>query len=280
MGEFRLEIRFSETEILDRAVRELQELPQRAGLERTGELVSRLLADERLRAMLDAANTLLVRYLKYNDHGWYHAIITARNALKILLILHECGIEPNLVSHGLGTLDDSAFVTVLAAFLHDVGNMVHRELHWLHGVYIASPLVWEYINVLYPDADVSKRWLLYAHVANAIYSHDEKVQAFTIEASCVKVGDGADIMGGRSRRPYDLGKIDIHSISALSIREVEIEKGVERPVMIRVDMIDPAGVFQVEEVLLPKIKTSLLRDLVEIRVTVNGRPIKLSRIVT
>lgn len=279
MEEFQLEIRFSESEILSKAIKELKELPRQFELERTNELVTRLLSDERLRAMLNAANTLLVRYLKYNDHGWYHAIITSRNALKLLLLLHDAGILPNIVAHGLGTLDDSAFVTVLAAFLHDIGNMVHRDFHWLHGVYIASPVVWEYINVLYPESPLEKRWLIYAHVANAIYSHDESVQAFTIEASCVKVGDGADIMGGRSRKPYDLGKVDIHSISALSIREVEIERGVEKPVQIRVDMIDPAGVFQIEEVLLPKIKTSLLRDFVEIKVTVNGRPIKLSRIV-
>ena len=279
MEEYRLEIRISEQMLLKNVIKELREIPQKANLEKTNKLVNELLSDNTLRAMLNAANVLLVNYLKYNDHGWNHSCITARNALKILLVLNDAGIKPNIVSHGFGTFDDAAFIVVLASFLHDIGNMYHRKLHYLSSVIISEPIIWKYINEFYYDETLKKKWLIYAHITNAIFSHDETVQAFTIEASAVKVGDGCDIAAGRSRRPYNLGKVDIHSISALSIRDVQIMRGKEKPLRIHIDLTNPAGVFQIEEVLWPKVKSSLLADKIEIVATVNGKPIRLSRII-
>ncbi len=279
MEVYRLEIRISEQMLLKNVIKELREIPQKANLEKTNKLVNELLSDNTLRAMLNAANVLLVNYLKYNDHGWNHSCITARNALKILLVLNDAGIKPNIVSHGFGTFDDAAFIVVLASFLHDIGNMYHRKLHYLSSVIISEPIIWKYINEFYYDETLKKKWLIYAHITNAIFSHDETVQAFTIEASAVKVGDGCDIAAGRSRRPYNLGKVDIHSISALSIRDVQIMRGKEKPLRIHIDLTNPAGVFQIEEVLWPKVKSSLLADKIEIVATVNGKPIRLSRII-
>jgi len=279
MGEYKLEMRISEQMLLKNVIKELREIPQKARLKKTSRLVDKLLSDDILRAMLNAANVLLVNYLKYNDHGWNHSCITARNALKILLVLNDAGIKPNIVSHGFGTLDDAAFIVILASFLHDIGNIYHRKLHYLSSVIVSEPIIWNYINEFYHDEDLKKKWLIYAHITNAIFSHDESVQAFTIEASAVKVGDGCDIAAGRSRRPYNLGKVDIHSVSALSIRDVTITRGKEKPLRIQVDMTDPAGIFQVEEVLWPKVKSSLLVDKIEILCTVDGKPIRLSRII-
>jgi metal-dependent HD superfamily phosphatase/phosphodiesterase len=52
---------------------------------------------------------------------------------------------------------------------------------------------------------------------------------------------------GRVRISYKTGKVDIPSLTPLSIIKVEIEKGKNQPVQILVNMDNPAGVFQIEE---------------------------------
>ena len=65
----------------------------------------------------------------------------------------------------------------------------------------------------------------------------------------VTVADGTDMAGGRSRIPFLSGKNDIHAISAQAINKVTIVKGDMKPVSIQVFMDNPAGIFQIEEVL-------------------------------
>ena len=96
----------------------------------------------------------------------------------------------------------------------------------------------------------------------------------------VTIADGLDMCEGRSRKPYDMGKVDIHSISALSITSVEIEKGTKKkPLKLNVLMLSEAGVFQVEEVFLPKLRTSGLDDDTEINTLINGKPLALSQVL-
>ncbi len=78
--------------------------------------------------------------------------------------------------------------------------------------------------------------------------------------------------------PYHKGKVDIHSVSALAINNVILEKGEEKPLRITVAMDNPAGVFQVQAVLEKKIRTSGLRDHVAIYVLVNGERLVLSHV--
>ncbi len=257
-------------------INELKSIPVSLELEKSSRLVEELLTDARIKAMLNATNTMLVGYLKYNDHGWSHAVIVARNAVKILKILLKKGIQPSMVAYKFGDLDDSFFITLIASFLHDVGNMVHRSFHWGHSVHISYDLIWDYINRYYKDADLNRKWVIFAHIANAIYSHDERVKAFTIEASAIKVGDGCDMAAGRSRKPYT-GKVDIHSVSAWSITEVEITEGDKKPLKIRINMTNPAGIFQVEEILMKKVEASILVNQIEYDIRVNDKPIKLVR---
>ncbi|RLE58929.1 MAG: phosphohydrolase, partial [Thermoprotei archaeon] len=71
---------------------------------------------------------------------------------------------------------------------------------------------------------------------------------------------------GRARIPYEMGKIDIHALSALSIKCVELSKGNNKPVKIIIKMDDLAGYFQVEKVLMPKIESSGLKNFIEVEV--------------
>jgi hypothetical protein len=97
-----------------------------------------------------------------------------------------------------------------------------------------------------------------------------------MEAGIVKVADGTDMEGGRARIPYNRGKIDIHSVSALSIQKVTISEGQEKPLKITVEMNDHAGIFQVQEVLGKKIETSGLKGFIEISAVVSGREVKVT----
>ena len=67
---------------------------------------------------------------------------------------------------------------------------------------------------------------------------------------------------GRARIPYQIRKVDIHSLSALAIEKLEINWGKKKPVDIVVAMMNPAGIFQIEWVLEGKILYSGLEDFV------------------
>lgn len=278
MSESYFEIRpqLPEKMLIKNVIKELRELPVQHGLEKTAMLIDTMLNDKEILAAQNATNHMIVKYLKYNDHGPSHAVITARNAVKILLLLEDT-LPPNMVQSGVGSLDDAAAVVALAAYIHDLGNMVHRHFHYGFSVMVGNKIIWKYIRRFWRNESLRKKWLIYAHIVNAIFSHDEKVFAYTVEGSVVKVADGCDMAAGRSRKPYNIGKVDIHSVSALSITEVEIKRGLKKPVRIEVNMVDAAGIFQVEEILLKKIKASILMDYIEIETFVNGKRVKLSK---
>jgi metal-dependent HD superfamily phosphatase/phosphodiesterase len=74
-----------------------------------------------------------------------------------------------------------------------------------------------------------------------------------VEAGIVRVADALDLSEGRSRIPYQAGKIDIHSISAMAIHRVEISEGAPKPIHINIWMNNMAGIFQVDELLKQKL---------------------------
>jgi metal-dependent HD superfamily phosphatase/phosphodiesterase len=86
----------------------------------------------------------------------------------------------------------------------------------------------------------------------------------------VKVADALDMERGRARIPYEAGRINIHSVSALSIERVSIEGGLEKPIKVKIEMSNPAGIFQVDNLLATKIRDSGLEGFVSIEVIVAG----------
>jgi len=76
-------------------VSELRDIPRQNGLSRTMALIETMLRDPEIKAAQNATNHIIVQYLKYNDHGRAHAIITTRNALKILILLKD-HVQPNI----------------------------------------------------------------------------------------------------------------------------------------------------------------------------------------
>jgi metal-dependent HD superfamily phosphatase/phosphodiesterase len=222
-----------------------------------------LQSDEEVSTLLNLANFIAVRKLGYNDHGPIHARICAANGVRILqVLLDSTEVELDTV-HGLGMTEDDAYLVVLAAcMLHDLGNAIHRDDHEVFSVVLAKPLLDRLLAGIY--SDLSERTEVISQVLHALYAHDHGENALTIEAAIVVVADGADITKGRGRLSFDLGKHDIHSISALSIESVDIRKGKTKPLEIHVTMSNSAGIYQVQETLGKKVAASPLRDYVEI----------------
>ena len=228
--------------------------------------------DVEVQTYLQMANVMAVERLRYNDHGPVHSRITSGSALEIFEILSR-RITPTTVRDGVCSLEDAKVAVLCGAYLHDIGNAIHRAAHHLHGCSIARPILDRLLSKVY-SADKELIFRLKSEILHCIFSHDEDVECLTMEAGSVKVADGTDMAEGRARIPYRIGGVDIHSLSALSIRKVEIEEGEEVPIRILVNMDNPAGVFQIERVLGRKISSSGIDRWVEVIALEKGKEIK------
>jgi len=228
--------------------------------------------DNEVQGYLRMANVMAVDRLMYNDHGPVHSKIASGSALEIFNILTK-KVTPTTVADGACSLEDAKVIVLCGAYLHDIGNVVHRVDHHIHGCIIASPILDRLLKKVYPGEE-ALYLRLKSEILHAIFSHDEEVRCLSVEAGAAKVADGTDMAQGRARIPYKTGKVDIHSLSALSITKVEIERGDRKPVRILVNMNNPAGVFQIEEVLEKKIRTSGIEEHVEVVALQKGTEIK------
>ncbi len=239
---------------------------------RVAEVYDLLEGDPETQTCLKMSNIMAVNRMGYNDHGPVHSRIVAGSALEIFRILQD-KVEMSIVKDGVGTIEDSRLVVLCGAYLHDIGNAVHRIEHHIHGCEIARPILDRLLPQIYQQ-DAGRMIRVRQEILHCIFAHDEEVKCLSVEAGIVKVADGTDMAEGRARIPYKLGKVDIHSMSALAIRKVEVVEGDERPVTIVVHMTNPAGIFQIEQVLMRKIKTSGIEKLVQVIALIDGKELK------
>jgi metal-dependent HD superfamily phosphatase/phosphodiesterase len=225
-------------------------------------LWSLLLSDTELQASWEMANFIAVRKLGHNDHGRTHAVIATAHALSMLGLLHDDGIQSDIEEHGRGDADDAACIVIAALLCHDLGNQVHRSDHAVISVSLAQPVLDRVLPEIYPE--LSTRVAIRSFVLSAIYSHHGTPPPITIESALVCIGDAADMTKGRGRLSFDAGSVTIHTVSALAIESVTICKGEWKPVEIRVTMSNSAGIFQVQELLGPKVINGPLANYVDI----------------
>ena len=226
--------------------------------------------DQEIQEIIAHGNTLVIGRLNYNDHGPIHSRIASINALTVLQILHSEGIETTIEKEKWGDYRDSQVVVLIATYLHDMGNSIHREQHYQHVLTMANPILREFLPTLYSP---QRSHRIRASILECMYSHDEGAQCLSIEGGCVTVGDGTDMANGRVRIPFSLGKLDIHSVSALSIENVKIVKGENKPILIEVELSESAGVFQIQNVLGKKIHASGIQKYIQVRGKVLGKDI-------
>ena len=225
-----------------------------------------LSADPRVRANWEMANYLAIAKLNYNDHGPIHARVTASYLAQIMALLIEAKAPFDVVESGAGDIEDAFAVGMAGILLHDIGNSMSRSSHEILGVMMAREVLERILPPLYPDPE--KLQLIENFILSCVQCHDMNPPPVYLEGGIVAVADGCDMSKGRARMPFDLGKIDIHAVSALSIEEVDIIRGGSLPVEIHVEMSNSAGIFQVEEILVKKLVATPLKAYVTVMANV------------
>ena len=231
------------------------------------QLMDRINADAELLQLWKCANINAVERLNMSDHGEVHIRIVANAGLRILRLLVEAGVQPSVVSHYGLTYEEAEVIVVLAACLHDLGIAVHRGDHERYSLILAYPKARQLLSEIYPEPTLT---IIVAETLHAVIAHRADIRCLTIEAGVLKVADALDMTQGRSRIPFEAGQLNIHSVSALAVEAVQIEKGAERPVRLAITLSNSAGIFQVDELLKRKLKNSTLVPYVEVEARIEG----------
>lgn len=221
--------------------------------------------DTELQTLWRCANVLAVDRMGFNDHGPVHVKIVANGALKMLRMLVERGVEPSVKADYGMAVEDAEVVVVLASIMHDLGMAIVRDGHEIYSVPLALGILRRCLPACYAAEEAT---IITSEVLHAIFSHHGLNKPLTIEAGVVKVADALDMEKGRARIPFEAGKVDIHSVSALSIESVSLEEGGEKPITIRIEMSNPAGIFQVDNLLGAKIKGSGIEDYIHVEAVI------------
>jgi uncharacterized protein len=140
--------------------------------------------NEELSSFIAAADRVM-EALGYTEHGFRHANLTARIAFNVLT---RAGFDEHTANLGS-----------VAGYLHDVGNMVSREVHGQTG----AVLVYDTLKVSVPGHDL-------ATIVAAIANHEEpNGAAVSPAAAAVILADKSDVHRSRVRKSGQI-QFDIH----------------------------------------------------------------------
>lgn len=217
--------------------------------------------DVKLQTIWKCSNVMAIDRMGYTDHGPTHVKIVANSALKLFRILVERNVVPSIVKNYGMKNEDAEVVVVLGSIFHDLGMAVKRDGHELYSAIFALEFVEKYLRQIYSEEE---RTIICSEVLHSIVTHENPNKPLTVEAGIVRIADALDMEEGRARIPFQGGKVDIHSVSALSIEKVNIQEGAEKPVTIRITMSNSAGIFQIDELLKPRIENSGLQNYIHV----------------
>ncbi|MFC7098593.1 HD domain-containing protein [Halobaculum marinum] len=239
--------------------------------ERVNEVLAAIDADPEIYTYLRAQNVNAVTRKGYNDHGAKHIEIVRNRALRLYDLLKRGGVEFNGAGdQGLQEADE-AVIVALAATLHDIGHVVHRDEHAYYSIPLAADVLDRFLQQ-FDYYGVSERVRVKAEVLHAILCHHTEETPLTREAGVIRVADALDMERGRSRIPYEKGGRGINTLSSRAISNVELKPGDAAdghdgdaaPVLVEIEMVNAAGVYQVDNLLKAKLRDSLIEDLVRI----------------
>ena len=232
--------------------------------------------DKKLKTYWRCANVMAIERMGYTDHGPTHVKIVANLSLKLLRILVEKKlITPSIVENYGMKNDDAEVVVVLGSIFHDLGMIVQRNNHEKFSAFLALEFFEKFLTPIYSEEEQA---IITSEVLHAIVTHEQPYtneppnKILTKEAGIVGIADALDMEAGRARIPFQAGKVDIHAISALSIEKVDIElaeNGV-KPINIKIKMSNSAGVFQIDELLKPRIVNSGLQQFFHVIAEITG----------
>jgi metal-dependent HD superfamily phosphatase/phosphodiesterase len=260
------EVSYAETEIGPRDERPIFRVPTRHNL-KLQRLVEAINRDAALHQLWRCANVNAVDRSGMSDHGPVHIQIVANISLKLMRLLIQAELEPNVVSdYGLAP-EDAEVVVVLGAALHDIGMSIHRHEHETYSLILGAPKTRELLAGIYEEPELT---IAVSETLHAVIAHRSDERTYTLEASAVKVGDALDMTQGRSRIPFEQGAVNIHSLSAAAVERIIIRKGEEKPIRIEAILNNSAGLFQLDELLRPKIASSSIAPYVEVEARIEG----------
>ena len=217
--------------------------------------------DPEIQTYLEAQNVNAVDRKGYNDHGTKHISIVRHRALCLYDLLKRAGVAFNgAAQQGLDEADE-AVIVALAATLHDVGHVVHRDDHTYYSIPLASDELDRILPEFYSKVDAVR---VKGEVLHAILCHHSEETPLTKEAGVVRVADGLDMESGRSRMPYERGGRGINTISSQAIENVALSPGDDHAVLVEIEMNSAAGVYQVDSLLKAKLRDSMLEGDVRI----------------
>ncbi|MGB9963534.1 HD domain-containing protein [Halobacterium hubeiense] len=229
--------------------------------ERLNEVLEFVTDDPEIATYLEAQNVNPVKRKGYNDHGSKHIEIVRNRALRLYDLLKRGDVAFNgAADQGLEEADE-AVVVALAATLHDIGHVVHRDAHAYYSIPLAADLLDRILPEFYATPEAVR---VKAEVLHAILCHHTEEDPLTTEAGVIRVADGLDMERGRSRLPYERGGRGINTISSQAIDSVTLQEGDERPVRVEIEMRNAAGVYQVDNLLKEKLHKSGIENDVRI----------------
>jgi metal-dependent HD superfamily phosphatase/phosphodiesterase len=235
-------------------------VPER-GNQKLRRVIERVNHDDQVKGWWHVANVNAVVRMGINDHSWVHIQIVTNIALKLLRQLTKHGIEPAVVGDYGMTREDAEVVVALTALTHCVGMAVHRHGHEDYSLFLAEPKVREVLDGIYGEPD---RTVIVSEVLQGIISHRADGEPLTLEAGILRVADALDMEQGRSRIPFERGRVGIHSLSAAAIEDVAIGDGDSKPIKIEITMNNSSGIYQVDGLLKAKLIGSGLEPYVEV----------------
>ncbi|NIA03938.1 MAG: phosphohydrolase [Nitrospiraceae bacterium] len=241
-------------------------------------ILNKVINDSELQAFWRVQNVTAIRRMKMNDHGHTHMRITAVNALNLVRLLSKANVRFNLEvdysDKGFNfTKDDVEVVAFLSAITHDLGMTIHRQNHPLLSVIIANPVLTRLLRGVYPDDYAA---IIKSEVLHSIYTHEKGSKPLTLEAGVLRLADALDMESGRARIPFRAGDLSIHAVSAMAIERVIIEEGdAKKPIVVTIKMKNSAGIFQITELLVAKLKDSSLKKYVKIKVDIRDEEEKI-----
>lgn len=226
-------------------------------------ILERINSNREIKTLWRVMNVNAIERLGYTDHGPTHFNFVANYGLQIARILNKNGVKMSVVKDFGLTYEHAEVIIFLACIMHDLGMSIHRVNHEQFSLFIARDLLKDLLDFMC----IEERVVVTSETLHAIisHSHGSAGQTSTIEGGIVRIADALDMSKGRSRIPYKMGKIDIHSVSANAIESVKVSEGTEKPVEIKITMTTEAGVFQADDFVEEKLKVSGLTKYVHVK---------------
>ena len=250
----------SGTKITKSSLDQIKILVPTEGNKLLSEVLDKVNSNDEIKTLWKIMNVMAIDRLSMSDHGPTHFGIVANNGIRLARILEKKGIPMSVVTDFALTNDYAETIIFLACIMHDLGMSIHRQGHEEYSLFIARDLMKEMLSFM----PIEERMVVISEVSHAIISHRAYGKPNTLEAGIMRMADAIDMGKGRSRVSYKRGEYNIYSESDLAISKVEILEGKDKPIEIRIHMTNPAGVFQVDDIMSEKLKGSNLEKYITI----------------